>query len=193
MQASFGRLEDLTIHGYDRISSLWCDKIPIDFFTRLVDLNVHNCGNIKSLFSLSIARNLFNLIELSIESCGEMVKVIEGEDVERSLFIKLEVLRLENLPKLKTFCDWRCVLELPSLEEVYISKCPEMERFSFGSLTTPNLEDICIDSEDISDYTKDLKMMHCLREISFTLRFFLKTKKKMRGHELQQEVIRVVA
>ncbi|KAL8494409.1 hypothetical protein ACS0TY_025279 [Phlomoides rotata] len=155
-QASFGRLEYLTIDGYDSISSLWCDKIPIDFFTRLVYLIVRNCDNIKSLFSLSIARNLFNLRELSIESCGEMVKVIEGEDVERSLFIKLEVLRLENLPKLKTFCDWRCVLELPSLEEVYISKCPEMERFSFGSLTTPNLEGIIIDWEDISDYTKDL-------------------------------------
>ncbi|KAL8494398.1 hypothetical protein ACS0TY_025272 [Phlomoides rotata] len=155
-EAAFGRLEYLTIDGYDSICSIWCDKIPIDFFTRLVDLTVCNCGNIKSLFSLSIARNLINLIRLRIKSCGEMVKVIEGEDVERSSFIKLKVLRLEKLPKLKVFCEWRCVLELPSLREVYISECPEMERFSFGSLTTPNLKDISIDREDISDYTKDL-------------------------------------
>ncbi|KAL8494429.1 hypothetical protein ACS0TY_025295 [Phlomoides rotata] len=85
-----------------------------------------------------------------------MVKVIEGEDVERSLFIKLEVLRLKKLPKLKAFCDWRCVLELPSLRVVEILECPEMERFSFGSLTTPNLEHISIDSEDICIDTKDL-------------------------------------
>ncbi|KAL8494741.1 hypothetical protein ACS0TY_025544 [Phlomoides rotata] len=49
----------------------------------------------------------------------------EGEDVEKSLFIKLKVLRLEKLPKFKAFCDRRCVLELSSLEDVYILECPE--------------------------------------------------------------------
>ncbi|KAL8489982.1 hypothetical protein ACS0TY_025762 [Phlomoides rotata] len=132
------------------------DHEIIDFFTRLDDLTVRDCGNIKSLFSPSIAGNLVNLTKLNIKSCSEMVKVIEGEDVERSLFIKLKVLRLKNLPKLMAFCNWRCVLELPSLQEVYISECPEMERFSFGSLITPDLERISIDWEDISDYTKDL-------------------------------------
>ncbi|KAL8489990.1 hypothetical protein ACS0TY_025767 [Phlomoides rotata] len=151
--AAFGMLEYLKTDGYDSISSLWCDQIPMVFFTRLVDLTVCNCGDIKSLFSPSIAENLVNIRQLNIFRCGEMVKVIEEkvDEVERYPFIKLEVLILKKLPKLKAFCDLRCAIELPSLRRVYIQDCPEMEGFSSGSITSPNLEDIRIDREDIYD------------------------------------------
>ncbi|KAL8494417.1 hypothetical protein ACS0TY_025286 [Phlomoides rotata] len=175
----FPELEELSLSNLPMLTNLCKGIDNIDQFPALNRMEIKKCPSLKSLvsgavedhgnddslhlickpeslFAPSISGNLVNLIELTIASCGKMVKVIEGEDVERSSFIKLKVLRLEKLPKLKVFCEWRCVLELPSLREVYISECPEMERFSFGSLTTPNLKDISIDREDISDYTKDL-------------------------------------
>ncbi|KAL8494310.1 hypothetical protein ACS0TY_025202 [Phlomoides rotata] len=130
-QVAFGRLDEVEIHGYDSISSLWCDKIPMEFFTGLVELNVSNCGNIESLFSLSIARNLVNLRNLSIRYCSEMVKVVEDkfDEFERCPFNNLKYLRLVNLPKMNVFCDGRCFRELALQRKVHIQGCPEMERF----------------------------------------------------------------
>ncbi|KAL8489892.1 hypothetical protein ACS0TY_025688 [Phlomoides rotata] len=129
-QDAFGRLDQLEIDGYDSIKSLWCDQIPMEFFTGLVKLTVSNCGNIESLFSLSIARNLINLRYLRIESCSEMVKVVEDkfDEVERCPFNNLEDLHLMELPKMNVFCDGRCFHELALQEKVYIDECPEMER-----------------------------------------------------------------
>ncbi|KAL8489904.1 hypothetical protein ACS0TY_025699 [Phlomoides rotata] len=130
-QAAFGRLDEVVIHGYDSISSLWCDKIPMEFFTGLVELTVSNCGNIESLFSLSIARNLVNLRNLSIRNCSEMVKVVEDkfDEVERCPFNNLKWLVLTELPKINVFCDGRCFHELALQGKVHIVGCPEMERF----------------------------------------------------------------
>ncbi|KAL8489906.1 hypothetical protein ACS0TY_025701 [Phlomoides rotata] len=130
-QAAFGQLDKLEIDGYDSIRSLWCDKIPMEFFTGLVELTVSNCGNIESLFSLSIARNLVNLRNLSIRNCSEMVKVVEDkfDEVERCPFNNLKWLGLMELPKMNVFCDGRCFHELALQRKVHIDRCPEMERF----------------------------------------------------------------
>ncbi|KAL8489903.1 hypothetical protein ACS0TY_025698 [Phlomoides rotata] len=113
-QAAFGQLDKLEIDGYDSIRGLWCDKIPMEFFTGFVELTVSNCGNIESLFSLSIARNLVNLRNLSIRNCSEMVKVVEDkfDEVERCPFNNLKWLGLMELPKMNVFCDGRCFHEL---------------------------------------------------------------------------------
>ncbi|KAL8494312.1 hypothetical protein ACS0TY_025204 [Phlomoides rotata] len=104
-QAAFGQLDKLEINGYDSISSLWCEKIPMEFFTGIVELTVSNCGNIESLFSLSITRNLVNLKNLSIRNCSEMVKVVEAkfDEVERCPFNNLKWLELVKLPKMNVF------------------------------------------------------------------------------------------
>ncbi|KAL8513527.1 hypothetical protein ACS0TY_012845 [Phlomoides rotata] len=132
-----GKLKEQTIY--------W-NQFPIDNFTRLEELTIEGFDKISFLFSNSIAGILINLKKLTINCCNNLVKVIE-EEIDEShetslLFPHLEELSLHELPKLKIFCEWRCALELPSLEKMSIYHCREMERFSLGSLSAPNLNNI---------------------------------------------------
>ncbi|KAH6808405.1 hypothetical protein C2S51_029513 [Perilla frutescens var. frutescens] len=109
---------------------------------------------ILSLFTSSTAENLVSLRELSIGYCDQMVKVIEDKEAKEEeklvisaaaerttlLFPKLQKLQLWFLPKLVSFCEWKCDVEFPSLREVEIQSCPNMKHFTLGLLTTPNLE-----------------------------------------------------
>ncbi|KAH6757441.1 hypothetical protein C2S51_038828, partial [Perilla frutescens var. frutescens] len=90
-----------------------------------------------SLFRSSTAENLVSLRELLIHRCDEME------------------LELYCLPKLVSFCEWKCDVELPSLRKVEIEDCPNMKYFMLGILTTPELKSIEIDYKDFGG-VKDL-------------------------------------
>ncbi|KAG8362605.1 hypothetical protein BUALT_Bualt12G0011700 [Buddleja alternifolia] len=157
-KVTFGSLKKLVIGGYENISNLWCHQIPsTGFFYKLERLDINSCGSIRCLFPSSIAANLVNLERLDIWSCNEMVKVI-GDDEENvgensPIFPSLQFMELDRLPNLVNFCGWRCALQLPSLADIVIWECPRMESFTMGSITTPNLKSIKIDSErkDVED------------------------------------------
>lgn len=132
------------------------DQIPIGNITGLELLHMTDYDEITSFFSSSIAANLINLESLRVGKCKNMVKVIEDEVEEYSqettpLFPRLKRIFLDELPNLKIFCEWRCALNFPLLEEMEIDfGCPKMERFSLGSLSTPNLKYIRIDRVTIT-------------------------------------------
>ncbi|KAH6799679.1 hypothetical protein C2S51_036163 [Perilla frutescens var. frutescens] len=125
-------------------------KVPESLFNGLEKLEINRYGGSMSLFSPSITGNLVNLIELSIVSCAELVEVIkddEEEDRQRTtlLFPKLQKLRLEYLPKLVSFWEWKCDVELPSLRKVEIQRCPNMKYFTLGFVAAPDLEAFTLD------------------------------------------------
>ncbi|KAH6823221.1 hypothetical protein C2S53_016644 [Perilla frutescens var. hirtella] len=149
-KVSFKELEtDLNpFHGH---------RFHVSSFNELEKLKVCEYQGSMCLFTSSIAGNLVNLRELIILECSEMVKVIEDEDndekekavnggeIRRTLvFPKLQELKLKNLAKLVSFCEWKCEVELPSLQEVKIKKCPNMNFFTLGPVTSPNLESVKI-------------------------------------------------
>ncbi|KAH6755099.1 hypothetical protein C2S53_018223 [Perilla frutescens var. hirtella] len=120
-------------------------KVHESLFNGLEKLEINEYGGSMSLFSPSITGNLVNLIELSIRFCDELVEVIkddEEEDRQRTtlLFPKLQKLQLWLLPKLVSFCEWKCDVELPSLKKVNIERCPNMKYLTLGFLAAPNLE-----------------------------------------------------
>ncbi|KAH6808417.1 hypothetical protein C2S51_029525 [Perilla frutescens var. frutescens] len=134
-------------------------KVPESLFNGLEKLEINEYGGSMSLFSPSITGNLVNLIELSIVSCAELVEVIKDDEEENRqrttlLFPKLQELQLYGLPKLVSFCEWKCDVELPSLRKVVIKRCPNMKYFTLGLLTT-KLESIEIDYKDFGG-VKDL-------------------------------------
>ncbi|KAG8372066.1 hypothetical protein BUALT_Bualt12G0027900 [Buddleja alternifolia] len=158
-KVTFGRLKKLKINGYENIRNLWCHQIqPTGFFNKLEELYIYRCGSIRSLFSSSIAADLVNLKNLWIDSCNEIVKVI-GDDEEnvcensQLIFPSLEELSLFFLPNLVNFSGWRCAIQLSSLSYIDICDCPRMESFTMGSLTTPSLKSIHINSKgkDVED------------------------------------------
>ncbi|KAG8372117.1 hypothetical protein BUALT_Bualt12G0033100 [Buddleja alternifolia] len=153
-KVTFGSLQTLEIQKYENISNLWCHQIPsADFFGKLEKLKIEECDSIRTLFTSSIAAYLVNLKKLEIWFCNEMGKVI-GDDEEnvcensQLMFPSLEELELISLPNLVNFCEWRCALQLPSLMTVCIQDCHWMESFTIGSLSTPSLKIITIDSEE---------------------------------------------
>ncbi|KAK4412833.1 putative disease resistance protein [Sesamum alatum] len=150
-KVSFGSLKELKIGGYENISNTWCCQIPDGFYHGLEQLVIESCHNISSLFSSSQVAHLVNLKELKIESCLEIVKVITDEENvhEKPSFPSLELLELRELPNLGSFCEWRRALELPSLKQASIYKCPQLRYMTLASLTTPNLETVGIDHEYI--------------------------------------------
>ncbi|XP_027769088.1 probable disease resistance protein At1g61180 [Solanum pennellii] len=132
-KVSCPNLEKLYIDVANNINVLCSDQLPTAYFSKLKRLRVWNCGNLRNLMSPSVARGLLNLRSLRIEGCSSMEEVItkeeqQGEEI-MTLFPLLEILRLDNLPKLGHFFLTEHPLKFPFLKEVTICECPEMKTF----------------------------------------------------------------
>ncbi|KAI3444294.1 hypothetical protein Pfo_000959 [Paulownia fortunei] len=156
-KVEFDSLKELSLHGLDdTISQIWSLKIPMNHFSELQKLHICACNKLKTLFSPSIARALVILKELDIKDSLMMTEVIVNveKETEKTLFPSLERMELWRLRSLRSFCQWKQDLELPSLRLVNICMCPEMQTFTLGSLSTPNLEHFQVDNKLIE--IKDL-------------------------------------
>ncbi|KAF8391529.1 hypothetical protein HHK36_023834 [Tetracentron sinense] len=127
-------------------------------FENLKILNVEFCSKLKNIFSPSIAQCLgFQLEVLRIVYCDFMEDVVskekEGEEVMgKIVFPKLKTIDLFSLHGLRSFCSGNFSFEWPSLEQVLLSDCPQMETFTAAALgirSTPKLKKITLDGEKI--------------------------------------------
>ena len=84
------------------------------------------------MFSFARVETLIQLKWLSVSNCvakKQIVRKVVGEDGRLKNIIsfpKLESLKLQHLPTLKSFCEGDCI-ELPSLSELIIRDCYEFE------------------------------------------------------------------
>ncbi|PHT37317.1 hypothetical protein CQW23_25017 [Capsicum baccatum] len=147
-------LEVLYIWEANSITALCSHQLPAPYFSKLEALEVQNCGELRNLMSPSVARALLNLRKLRIEECQSMEEVItedqeqQGEQIMiEPLFLVLEVVILDMLPKLRHFFLTKYTLEFPFLRALQIHVCPEMKKFvQQGSVSTPSLE--CVNNDD---------------------------------------------
>uniref|UniRef100_A0A2N9EHJ0 Uncharacterized protein n=1 Tax=Fagus sylvatica TaxID=28930 RepID=A0A2N9EHJ0_FAGSY len=111
------------------------------------------------LFTPSTAKSLVQLKKLSVSECESITEVVAGEGGEGNeviTFSQLTYLKLDCLPNLTSFCSRSYSFEFPSLEEVIVSKCPEMKIFCHGILSTPKLERVQATKEDEWHWKVDL-------------------------------------
>ncbi|KAL5741057.1 hypothetical protein ACOSQ2_030237 [Xanthoceras sorbifolium] len=130
----FGGMEKLTLSEFPFLKEVWHNQFPISFFSSLKSLVVDiDCSNLKYIFTPSVVLGLVQLQELEVKNCAivEAIIVIEEEMIdEYTLFPNLNRLDLKHLPKLSTFCNYAGnSIELPSLAELCIENCPNMEIF----------------------------------------------------------------
>ena len=114
-------------------------------------LSIRYCKKINILFSYSSLRSLEKLEVIHCENIEEIVS--EGKidaSVDKTMFLGLQRLYLEDLPNLKAFCQGSYDFHFPSLQEVIIRDCPNMEVFSRGSCHTPKLQDVTLAMESQS-------------------------------------------
>ncbi|KAH6821199.1 hypothetical protein C2S53_015960 [Perilla frutescens var. hirtella] len=132
--------------SFESLQKLFTDQNPfcgheilLSSFNGLEKLEIFGYKGRMSLFTSSIARNFVSLKILSIRKCDEMVQLIQDEEgktvsdgQKTILFGNLQVLELSDLRKLVRFCEWKGDVELSSLSQVVIVKCPKMTNFTSG-------------------------------------------------------------
>ncbi|KAK3200439.1 hypothetical protein Dsin_023854, partial [Dipteronia sinensis] len=115
-------------------------------FQNLTFLKVMSCNGLKNLMTASTAKSLVKITEMMIKDCESLIEVVvakEGDATEGEIiFSKLRTLTLPDLPSLSCFCSENYTFELPSLEQLTVNECPEMEYFSSGDVTKQILQKV---------------------------------------------------
>jgi hypothetical protein len=95
-------------------------------------VQAQGCRGLRSLFPASVARNLLQLEELHIDTCGveEIVAKDEGlEEGPEFWFPEVTDLNLEHLPELKRFYPGIHTSEWPRLKKFQVHHCKKIEIF----------------------------------------------------------------
>ena len=118
-------LQSMKLKDLPNLRRIWGPNI-IRFisFGKLTSIRIQRCHSLKSLLSHSMARSLVQLKELQVEGCEMIEKIVTKEDDNRdggnkvkTLFPKLEMLKLQNLPKLECVCSVDYDYDVPLCHE----------------------------------------------------------------------------
>ncbi|KAK7340193.1 hypothetical protein VNO77_20889 [Canavalia gladiata] len=134
------RVERLVISGCLKLTSLSLSSVSFSYLTYL---EVTNCIGLRNLMTSSTAKTLVQLTVMKVSSCQGIVKIIEEEENAKAIeFRQLKAIELVSLQSLTCFCSSEtCDLKFPSLENLVVSECPQMETFSKVQ-NAPNLQKV---------------------------------------------------
>jgi len=126
-------------------------------FPNLTYLAITSCNNVSCLFSPSTSTSFVRLVELDISGCREIEEIVSAEETQgnviKIVFHSLQRLKLENLPKLKAFCQGSYGFDFPLLHEVLVKNCHMMETFSHEPSYSPKLEGVVMEIGNITKNT----------------------------------------
>ncbi|KAK2368451.1 putative disease resistance protein [Trifolium repens] len=128
-------------------------------FENLEELEVGNCAGLENIIKSSTAISLQKLRKLCIDGCEKIEEIVASDDesdASELAFMKLEYLRLNNLPRLRSFCKGRHGFKFPLLQKLFVIHCPIMETFSHGLLKAPKLIAVHVKEEDEWHWNGDL-------------------------------------
>ncbi|KAJ9180012.1 hypothetical protein P3X46_008321 [Hevea brasiliensis] len=140
----FQNLETLEISYCGIMKSLVAASVS---FRHLTSLEISNCDGLENLIIPSTAKSMVHLTIMCISECKMMTGIVEDKIDEADAeidFIRLKSLKLQYLPILTSFCAGSQSFSFPTLEEVIVSQCPQMQTFCKGVLNTPKLERVYI-------------------------------------------------
>lgn len=140
-------------------------------FQNLVNLMVTECHGMECLLTSSTAKSMTKLKIMSISGCQQMKRITsngeEGDTEGEIGFNQLKVLKLNWLPFLTSFYSGNCLMRFPNLEKMVVRKCPQMQTFSAGVVSTPMLHILLIDMEDENSSESDAESENEHAESSF--------------------------
>ncbi|CDP14634.1 unnamed protein product [Coffea canephora] len=138
------QLEVLKINWCNKLESIVekrpdvsVDQYQHNCFPNLRIIEVSECSRLRKLFSVAEARYLQQLKEINISSCEDMVELIshdeEGEEDTEDNRISLPELysmKIKDMSNINRLCAMSFSVDLPSLVQVVLEKCPNMEEFN---------------------------------------------------------------
>nr|KYP77009.1 hypothetical protein KK1_021273 [Cajanus cajan] len=129
----FGNLQEIFVSECIHFTALVHSPSTISFYC-LIKVSISNCPKLQYLFTSSVGKKLMNLEEITIQECESVKEIVSGESDEDKdedehkegddkfeneiIFEKLQILRLDSLPKFEGFYTGSSTLNLPSLKEV---------------------------------------------------------------------------
>ncbi|KAF8396997.1 hypothetical protein HHK36_018635 [Tetracentron sinense] len=146
-----GKLRIEECHSMENIISVEDNKLQqlqsSTIFQNLQKITIIKCNKLKHLLPMSLASGLQRLEVLSIRKCEGIEVIIAEEEITGidKVVLVLPLLthvRVDDLPKLKSFFYQVRGLELPSLVFIEIWGCPNLKRFPLGPESAPNLDEI---------------------------------------------------
>ncbi|XP_044484330.1 uncharacterized protein LOC123210163 [Mangifera indica] len=145
-------LERLQISHADQLEKLWNNQVSMDSFNKLNRLFVQFCKNLASVFPSNMLGKHQKLECLEVQNCDSVEEIFEvlekrssmmeeivakGEAVRRFVFSKLTHLSLEMLPSLKSFYPDMHISEWPTLEDLKVYGCNNVEILASELLSIP--------------------------------------------------------
>jgi hypothetical protein len=160
------QLKKLKLSNLPKLKHIWKEGQHNTIgFQNLSEVSVKWCTSLKSLFPLSIARDMKQIQRLEVNSCGieEIVGKEEGtEEIVKFVFPHLTFIKLRHLDKLKAFFAGVHSLRFKSLIEIEIYDFPTIELFKTEPLR--HQESTINDELNISTY----KPLFVIEEVRIT-------------------------
>ncbi|KAK2368447.1 putative disease resistance protein [Trifolium repens] len=128
-------------------------------FGNLEKLMVSYCAGLENIMKSSVINNIQKLRILCIDGSEKIEEIIASDnenDASELAFMKLEYLRLDNLPKLRSFCKGKHSFKFPLLQRLLVIECPMMETFSHGVLNAPKLRAVHVKRKDEWHWNGDI-------------------------------------
>ncbi|GKV45623.1 hypothetical protein SLEP1_g52684 [Rubroshorea leprosula] len=135
-------LQTLKVQECSRLKNLVPSTV---YFDNLRALVVSECHGLVNLVRYSTAKSLGRLFTMKVANCEmiEEIVVCSGDAVKDGIvFSNLNYLQLKGLPRLESFCSGDCNFKFPALREVIVTECPNMQIFSQGELSAPELHKV---------------------------------------------------
>ncbi|GKV40195.1 hypothetical protein SLEP1_g47863 [Rubroshorea leprosula] len=126
------QFKELYIDQLPRLKHVWNkDLQEIDTFQNLESVTVSRCESLNHLFPFSLAKSLFKLKRLKIQSCTSLEEIVARKSAVKEEvnfeFDSLSCLILHSLPGLRCFYPGKHKKSWPALEKFYSYHCGETE------------------------------------------------------------------
>lgn len=175
LKAFFTPLEELTLERMDSLEEMWhgpsFPNIQPPCFPNLTKIFIFGCRKPRHVFPLSVATQLGQLQHINVWSCEEMEEIFYNDQITEEINDKvaereadhvialprLKILHLSRMPKLRVLYNGNHAMECPSLEEVAIEECNNMEALSYKSFNAPTTKQLTFEK---ARYLKDI--IECL-------------------------------
>jgi len=142
VQIFIQNIETLGVYRCSKLKNIVPSSV---LFENLEQLEVAFCGGLEYILKSSTVANLPKLWKLCVDGCEKIEEIVASDDENDAsvlCFMKLRYLRLNKLPKLRSFCKGRYGFKFPLLWTLFVIDCPMMEIFSHGVLNTSKLTEI---------------------------------------------------
>lgn len=131
------QLRYLSLDNLPKLQRVWgLDPDVICTFQNIHEFKVSNCGSLRSLFPVSVAKQLLQLGLLEICDCG-LEEIVGKEEGLKTTFIfpQLTSLILERLPQLKSFYGGEYKSQWPLLKDLNICNCDKLKSLGSDALS----------------------------------------------------------